>query len=279
MSAPDDISAALARMEALARPGKARASATAPGGTLAHTYLGLTRTATYGFLMAIPLVLAYESLVWLTLRDTGVRIGADVWIRGLVMSLGLGGTWPFAVAVALLGLVLVGRERRRHGPIPIRRGYLAGMVAESALWAVAMLLVVSNVVGHLFAGMALGAPLAQAASGGVGAMPFWGQIGLSFGAGVYEEFVFRVLLVGGLAWALRKVWPTGPAYGVAAIVGALIFSGVHYTGALGDAFSPASFTFRFLLGLALNGLYLSRGFGVAAWAHALYDVIVTVLQA
>ena len=58
------------------------------------------------------------------------------------------------------------------------------------------------------------------------------------------------------------------------IVGAVVFSAVHYVGALGDVFTWPSFTFRFLFGLALNALFLVRGFGVAAWTHALYDVMV-----
>ena len=289
MAAPDDISAALARMEALASPGGAARGGARPGGApsgtaassaapVPKTYLGLTRTATYGFLMALPLVVAYEALVRLTLGDVGIRVGADVWVRSLLAQVGAGGTWPFALAVALLGLVLVARERRRTGPIPIRRPYLAGMIAESAVWAVLMLVVVSNVVGHLFAFApveSVAAPMAQAGGGAAG---FWGQIALSLGAGVYEEFVFRVLLVGGMAWTLRKLWPTGPAYLFAAVVGAAIFSAVHYTGSLGDPFTWSSFTFRFLLGLVLNGLFLTRGFGVAAWSHALYDVFVTVLN-
>ncbi|NBB73510.1 MAG: CPBP family intramembrane metalloprotease, partial [Bacteroidetes bacterium] len=59
-------------------------------------------------------------------------------------------------------------------------------------------------------------------------------------------------------------------------LGAAIFSAVHYVGPFGDAFTLASFSFRFLFGLALNGLFLWRGFGVAAWTHALYDVMLVV---
>ena len=43
---------------------------------------------------------------------------------------------------------------------------------------------------------------------------------------------------------------------------------------MGDLFTLNSFTYRFIFGLILNGLYLARGFGVAAWTHALYDVMV-----
>ena len=35
-----------------------------------------------------------------------------------------------------------------------------------------------------------------------------------------------------------------------------------------------SFVFRTLAGLAFSALYLTRGFGITAWTHALYDVAV-----
>ena len=66
------------------------------------------------------------------------------------------------------------------------------------------------------------------------------------------------------------------AYAIAAVLGALLFSFVHYIGAFGDPFALDSFAFRFLFGLALNVLFLLRGFGVAAWTHALYDVYFTL---
>ncbi|HYE57311.1 MAG TPA: CPBP family intramembrane glutamate endopeptidase, partial [Rhodothermales bacterium] len=57
---------------------------------------------------------------------------------------------------------------------------------------------------------------------------------------------------------------------------ALIFSAIHYVGPYGDPFTLPSFVFRALFGLALNAVYLLRGFGVAAWTHAIYDVLVTL---
>jgi membrane protease YdiL (CAAX protease family) len=102
------------------------------------------------------------------------------------------------------------------------------------------------------------------------------QLALSLGAGLYEELVFRVILVGGLFVVIRKFTERNLAYLVAALIAAAIFSSVHYIGAFGDPFSIASFTFRFLFGLLLNGLYILRGFGIAAWTHALYDVSIVV---
>ena len=61
------------------------------------------------------------------------------------------------------------------------------------------------------------------------------------------------------------------------VLSALIFSAFHYIGPLGDAFTLPSFTFRAIAGLLLSGLYAGRGFGIAAWTHALYDVGLALL--
>ena len=238
-------------------------------------YHGATRTATYGFLSALPLLLLYEGLILLLGhgRVMQVRVGADVWIKSLLAALGASGGLALGVAVLLIGGAILYAER--HRDVRLRAGYFSWMVAESAVYAVVVALVVSNVVAVLFA-ITLGAldgwPMAavQAAQPG-----FAAQLALSIGAGLYEELFFRVLLVGGLYFVLKRLLPKRRyAYLVAAVVGALLFSAVHYTGSLGDVFTLRSFAFRFLFGLALNALFLWRGFGVAAWTHALYDVMV-----
>jgi membrane protease YdiL (CAAX protease family) len=97
---------------------------------------------------------------------------------------------------------------------------------------------------------------------------------LSLGAGLYEELLFRVLLVSGLALAGRRLlgWSPRAAGAVAVGVSAVAFSAFHYVGPYGDPFTLPSFTFRALAGLAFSALYLTRGFGITAWTHALYDV-------
>jgi membrane protease YdiL (CAAX protease family) len=110
-------------------------------------------------------------------------------------------------------------------------------------------------------------------------MGFSNRLMLALGAGLYEELLFRVLLVGGLAAGLR--WVAGltvPVAGViAAVIGAAVFSAFHYVGEYGDPWELASFTYRAIAGLVFSGLYLTRGFGITAWTHAMYDVYVMVL--
>jgi hypothetical protein len=234
-------------------------------------YHRLTRTGTYGFLAALPLLALYEGLILLVNTGPGmsVRVGADVWIKQFLAAFGATGMLVMGGVVLLVGLGIVFRERKQH--LAIRPRYFLWMLGESAVYAVLSALLVSKLVGLLFA-MALAGPQ--------GVTLDWPtELALSLGAGLYEELVFRVLLVGGLFALMKRFRPQQPlgAYIAAALVGALLFSAVHYTGALGDAFTLDSFTFRFLFGLLLNALFLLRGFGIAAWTHALYDVLVVTV--
>jgi len=101
---------------------------------------------------------------------------------------------------------------------------------------------------------------------------------ISVVAGIYKKLRFRVIGVDGLAWAGAHLlrWSPRTSGVVAAIVGALIFSAFHYIGTYGDPFRLDSFTFRFLAGLVFSAMYLTRGLGITAWTHALYDVYVTL---
>ncbi|MEP0547892.1 MAG: CPBP family intramembrane glutamic endopeptidase [Rhodothermales bacterium] len=237
-------------------------------------YVALSRTATYSFLAALPLLVGYHVLILVANAGSGpvqVRVGAEVWITRLLAWFGATGMLALGVAVLVAGLVVFVAERKKD--IPIRRRYFGWMVAESLVYAVVLAALVGYVVGVLFAV----APDVMAAQ--VGQPGRFMMLALSLGAGIYEELVFRVFLVGGLFAALHRLtpWTRGRAYVVAALVGALVFSAVHYIGPLGDPFALPSFTFRFLFGLALNAVFLVRGFGIAAWTHALYDVLVVTL--
>jgi membrane protease YdiL (CAAX protease family) len=229
-----------------------------------HTYYHATRTATYGVLSTLPLLLAYEVLILAVNADaaTPVRVGADVWIKEGLALLGASGSLVLAAVVAVVGGAIVAYEWDRN--IPLRARYFVGLVLESAVYAV----VVAAVVARLVAAVLAVAPAGAAEMG-----DWWTQVALSIGAGFYEELVFRVVLVGGLYALFRLVMSTGSAYVGAALLGALLFSAVHYIGPLGDAWALGSFLFRFGFGLALNALFLWRGFGVAAWTHALYDLM------
>jgi hypothetical protein len=245
--------------------------AAARAGTPARrtSYFALSRSHRYSILFALPLLVGYEGLAAL-LAQPGkgeLRNGADAILRGLFTAVaGPRGSMIFMGVIILVGLGFVIRDVRasRDGVRPI---VFLGMLAESVVLATVFGLVIGMATAKLLGSvhaLSLG-PLDNTGP--------WTRLMLSLGAGLYEELFFRVLLVTGLAAGARLVLGVGrTASGIfAAIIGAIIFSAFHYIGPYGDPFQLQSFVFRMLSGLAFSAIYLVRGFGVAAWTHALYD--------
>jgi hypothetical protein len=238
------------------------------------------RAPRHSVLFALPLLLLYELLAFGLSRSelSAVRNGADVLLKSVFIA--LGGRYGLSVFSGLLlcsGAVLVWRDRRKHGEI--RPGIFAGMLLESLLYAALLGGVASALTTLLLHGQ-----LALTAQSPGAASPFAGmglptQLMISLGAGLYEELLFRVLLVSGLALLARLLfrWSTAAAGVFAALLGAVIFSLFHYVGPYGDEFTLGSFTFRAIAGLLFSALYLLRGFGIVAWSHALYDVFLSLL--
>ncbi len=236
-------------------------------------YFQLSRSARYSILFAVPLLLLYELLAYLIGggATAGVRNGADVILKSFFLTLGgRNGLLIFDILLLAVGATLVWRDRNTGGPL--RPVIFAAMLGESIALALMFGVVVS-----LLTGMLLRAPSALAV-GGLSDLGLGTQLMISLGAGIYEELLFRVILVSGLAFLARRVigWLPGAANIAAVIVGALIFSAFHYIGAYGDDWQLRSFAFRFVAGLMFSGLYVVRGFGVTAWTHALYDVFLSL---
>jgi hypothetical protein len=235
-----------------------------------QSYRELSRSARYSLTFALPLLLLYEGLaVALNGQDgSGIRNGADVLLRSLAASvLGVRGPMVMGAVFALALVVFAARDRR--GKAPLRAGVFVAMLAESALLAVAFGFVVGVVTAQLLDALP---PLAAGMQPDT--MPWPTVFMVSLGAGIYEELVFRVLLVSGLLLGARYVFGMGTVSATvfAVVAGALIFSAFHYIGPYGDPLELPSFVFRTVAGLAFSGLYVVRGFGITAWTHALYDV-------
>ncbi len=241
-------------------------------------YFDLSRTHTYSLLFAIPLLLLYEvGAAWVSTTSAApLRNGADVMVRTLLATGGVRSTLGVTALLVALAALFVLAEWRRKKVQRLQAGIFAGMLAESAAYA----LVFGAVVGTATQWVLGGGGVRLAADGGsLSDLPLGQGIVLSLGAGIYEELLFRVILAGGLYVLFRSGGLQRGRSGVfAALLSALAFSAFHYVGPYGDPWELTSFTFRFLSGLALSALFLLRGFGIAAWTHALYDVFLMVAR-
>jgi len=228
-----------------------------------------SRAPRYSLLFALPLFLLYQVLVALEPRSPAgiLRNGADVILQTLFERIaGARGPLLFLACLVGVGVWLVVRDLRTNGR-DFKVGILVLMVVESVLLALALGLFVSTLTSQLVRPTALLVQLP------VADLTLSTRVMLSLGAGLYEELLFRVLLVGTIAWAGRRLlgWRPLVAGTWAAVLGALLFSLFHYIGPYGDPLQLYSFVFRAIAGLVFSAMFLARGFGITAWTHALYD--------
>ena len=232
----------------------------------------------------MPLLVLYEAMAaLLSYESGGVRNGADVLIKSVFIAIaGEYGAMLFGGIVICVSVWLIGRDLRAHGRT-LKPAIFAGMTAESLALAVLFGIVVSGITARLLAPFATATPgplesLAVASDGPLQSLGWGTQLMVSLGAGIYEELLFRVILVSALAFFASRVLQlrTLPAGIFATVVGAFIFSAFHYIGPYGDPLELGSFVFRMIGGLVFSAMYLARGFGITAWTHALYDVMLLV---
>ncbi len=229
------------------------------------SYFLQTRSSFYSFLFTIPLFFIYEvGILFLSKDDIlVVRNGADFLMRSILESFGIFGLYGLGV-IFLVGFIITYiyffNDKSNKS---IRADYLFIMIFESVCWALILYFLLSKFMLVLM--NPIGKTITQ-------------QVTLAVGAGIYEEFLFRVMLISGLTGIIGFVflWSEKARKAAALIIAAGIFSAFHFMGDYGDYFSMELFLLRFFAGIVLGVLYIARGFGITAYAHSIYDLIVLI---
>ena len=107
------------------------------------------------------------------------------------------------------------------------------------------------------------------------------------GAGIYEELVFRLILICVLMLLFQDVLRLSHKNSIilSVLVSAGLFSAHHHIVfvngqvALSAAFNWTEFGFRTIAGVYFAVLFAIRGFGITAGTHAFYDIIATIINA
>ncbi len=231
-------------------------------------YLEDTRDLRTGLILVVPLFILYQLGV---LATDGIRNGVD-FVSSFMWWVAQGQTLHYlAINAVILVAFVIGIFALRHNGT-LRPKLWPFLLLESTVYAFFF----GGAVVQLMSVFGLDATLA---SGAAEEMNFIQKIVLSIGAGLYEETVFRLIGTGGIYLALKRFASDIPSWVsalIAVVVSSLIFSAIHHIGALGDPFTLGTFLFRFFAGILLAVLYHLRGFAVAVYTHAIYDIIVMV---
>jgi len=211
-------------------------------------------------LTVTPLVLLYG--LGLLVASPRARAGADLISGALLAHLGRQG---YALTVGGVALALVAFATWRLRGATLRRAALLGPVLlESVAYAAFLGGAVLTVLDE-----------AQLLGPGGPAGGWLDRAVLAAGAGLHEELLFRLLAVPGVAAVARGAlaMPRALAWAVGIVAAAALFAAAHH--ALGgEPFDRYAFTFRLVAGVLLGILWYLRGFAVAAWTHAAYDLLV-----
>ncbi len=221
-----------------------------------------------------PLLVVYELGV-LMLGPESVRNGADAWLRELLRCAGFG---QYLLLPALTVAILLSWHHTTHHPWRLTSGILSGMLAECIFLALGLCLIM-QLQGALFEAVA--GPLGEAPVAALDPSRATQQAVGYLGAGVYEELLFRLMLLPGLGWTLQRLGASRRvSISCAILATSLLFAAAHYLGGHGEAVRLAEIgfwftaTFRFLAGVFFSLLFVCRGFGIAAGTHAGYDILV-----
>lgn len=186
-----------------------------------------------------------------------------------------GATGRHLPALAVLGILLSWHIAHKN-PWRVRWTTLGAMAAEGAVLSIP-LIALGVLLAHVFRGL----PLAGAAGMAAAAtMPSRDLLVLCLGAGIYEELVFRLILLTVLSLIVKDLlrFPPATTALIVVLLSAVMFSLYHYLGAETFAWRTAAgwrtFAFRTLAGIYFGVLFLTRGFGVTAATHAAYDILV-----
>lgn len=245
------------------------------------SYFERTSRPVYAIVFLLPFIIFYELGTILintdTLNRSQVRVVAFVWLQNFLEYLGFGAKFAWAapalaVLIILIALQLASRKRWNFG--------------FSDIWPMAIectLLAIPLIVLSLFLNSS---NATQAAAVEAAGQSLLADIVTGIGAGIYEELVFRLILICILMAIFQDILRLDRKHSIvlSIIISAALFSAHHHIVFLDGRFGHSTpfglreFIFRTIAGIYFAILFAIRGFGITAGTHAFYDIIATLIN-
>lgn len=280
------------------------------------SYLERTSRPIYAVVFLLPFIILYEvgtlGINTDILNQSQIRVVAFVWLQHLLESVGFGGklAWiapPLAVVVILIAMQITSGKQWR-----MWIGDFAPMAVECALLAVPLIVLTlflnssseaeSN-VSHFenntiqihtddslncscFENIPLSSVIGPVGSNGQ-RQPILTNIVTGIGAGIYEELIFRLILICILMFLLQDALRLDRKNSIvlSVLISAALFSAHHHIDFFSgqpnaiDPFDWTRFAFRTIAGIYFAILFAIRGFGITAGTHAFYNIIAVTITA
>lgn len=280
------------------------------------SYLERTARPICAVIFLLPFIALYEFGTFRintnVLNQSQERVVAFVWLQELLESLGYGGKFAWAAPPLAVIIILIALQITSGKQWDFRIGDILPMSIECSLLAVPLIVLTlclstwtapqadkgrfdsaaieSRAAPPDGSVVAYGGPptaLAAKASTDAPKRPLLANIVTGIGAGIYEELVFRLILICALMLLFQDIlrFPYKNSIVLAVIISAALFSAHHHidfvSGQPNDAdpFNLTKFAFRTIAGIYFAVLFAIRGFGITAGTHAFYNIIAVSIAA
>jgi len=280
------------------------------------SYLERTSRPIYAIAFLLPFIIFYELGTFGfntdVLNQSQIRVVAFVWLQNLLESVGFGGkfAWvapPLAVIVILTAMQITSRKQWR-----LWLGDILPMAIECVLLAVPLIVLTlfltsssetennvsrfENISIHIQADGPLScssvagnrlSSVKEKVSGDGQDQPLLANIVTGIGAGIYEELVFRLIMICILMLLLQDILGLSHINSIvlSVLISASLFSAHHHIDFISgqpnaiDPFNWTRFAFRTIAGIYFAVLFAIRGFGITAGTHAFYNIIAVSITA
>lgn len=267
------------------------------------SYLDRTSRPIYALVYLLGFIILYEAGTLLihpdalrqSLEQTSMspnacipqtRVVAFIWVQELLGFLGFSGNmvWiatPLVVVVILLALQMTSKTSWKVSLIDLLFMTFECIILSGPLIVLSLLLNRTPPPPSVQAAIIPLASTVEGISSNV-----WVDIVTGIGAGIYEELIFRLILICLLMAILQDLLGVKKiqAAVISILISSLLFSLHHHLFYIsgqwgtGEVFLLRKFVFRILAGIYFAVLFTIRGFGVTAGTHAFYDILAALLN-
>lgn len=274
------------------------------------SYLERSSRPIYALLFLLPFIIFYElGTIFINtdvLNQTQVRVVAFVWLQNMLEYIGFGDklTWAAPAIVVLIILISLQLASRKSWSFVFAD--VAPMSVECILYSIPLIvlsLFINSSVGQqdvansALETLRMQTGVVQLAAENISAAPqeisqapaaqnLLANIVTGVGAGIYEELVFRLVLIIILMLIFQDLLRLSHTTSIicSVLLSAILFSAHHHIFFLDGQFGQSSpfdlmaFGFRILAGVYFAVLFAVRGFGITAGTHAFYDIIAVLIN-
>jgi len=252
------------------------------------SYLETTSRPLYALVFLLPLIGIYEfgTIIFNTTQYhveniiVQDRVVTFTWLIKLARWSGLDPRLVSAFPGFVIILILLCWHLASRHEWTIRVIRIGWMALESIVLAIPWILFSAAFSASRFSALQ-SVPLYSAAPNS-----YFSHLVTSIGAGIYEELIFRLILIGLIIIFMENVCKQKQNISiiVAILLSSILFSAHHHfgidfngSGYILEPFAWGKFIFRALSGVYLALIFSWRGYGIVVGVHAAYNIILKTL--